>query len=67
MVKQRCPKCGSDNIKLYEEDLPFIKCNDCEYDELATEPLPSDPRKSQREKARYSPYKSGGSRRSQKK
>jgi tRNA(Ile2) C34 agmatinyltransferase TiaS len=58
-----CPRCGSTNIESYE-DLGFIKCKECSYDELAPEPLPHGIRKSQREKGRYSPYKSGGGARS---
>ena len=65
-MKQRCPKCGSDQIEVYD-DLAFIKCKKCGYDELASEPLPYDVRKSQREKAKYSPYKTGGKLRTHKK
>ncbi|MBS3139701.1 hypothetical protein J4479_01720 [Candidatus Woesearchaeota archaeon] len=61
-MNRRCPKCGSDNTELYE-DLAFIKCRNCGYDELTTEPFPYDVRKSQREKGRFTPYKQGGSRR----
>lgn len=45
-MKQRCPKCGSDKITKYEEDLPFIKCNYCGYDQMKPESMPSDKRKS---------------------
>jgi len=62
-MKQLCPKCGSDQIEVYD-DLAFIKCKKCGYDELESEPLPYGVRKSQREKARYSPYKTGGHKRS---
>ena len=65
-MKQRCPKCGSDDITKYEDDLQFIKCNKCGYDELASEPMPSDPRNKNREKTKHSPYKTGGSRRTHK-
>ena len=62
-MKQRCPKCASLNVEVYE-DLAFIKCKKCGYDELGSEPMPYEVKKSQRDKNRYSPYKTGGSRRS---
>jgi predicted nucleic-acid-binding Zn-ribbon protein len=62
-MKQRCPKCGSDNIQIYDGDLPFIKCLKCKYDELDVEPIPSDPRTNQKSKGNFSPYKTGGSKR----
>tara|TARA_Y100000310_G_scaffold345531_1_gene466104 strand:- start:31690 stop:31890 length:201 start_codon:yes stop_codon:yes gene_type:complete len=65
-MKQRCPKCGSDNITKYDPDLTFIKCNACGYDELDSGPMPSDPRNKNREKNKFNPYKSGGPRRSHK-
>ena len=65
-MKQRCPKCGSYNTETYE-DLAFIKCHSCGYNELGSEPLPYDVRKSQREKEKFNPYKQGGSRRVQNK
>ena len=65
-MKQRCPKCGSDQIEIYD-DLALIKCKKCGYDELGSEPLPYDVRKSQREKTKYSPYKTGGKSRTRKK
>ena len=55
-----CPRCGSLKIQVLEaEDLFFVKCRSCGYDELGAEVLPEQ-RTSQREKARYSPYKTGG-------
>jgi predicted nucleic-acid-binding Zn-ribbon protein len=65
-MKQRCPKCGSSEVRLYEGDLPFIMCLKCGYDELDSEPMPSDLRTNQKEKGRFSPYKSGGRGRSRK-
>jgi len=59
-MKQYCPKCGSTEIEVYD-DLAFVKCKKCGYDELSQEP--TEIRKSQKEKGRYSPYKTGGSRR----
>gem|GEM_PF-1780819 len=66
MHQRLCPKCGSANIKVYE-DLSFIKCFNCGYDELDREPLPYGVRKTQREKEKFTPYKQGGSKRTEKK
>jgi DNA-directed RNA polymerase subunit M/transcription elongation factor TFIIS len=59
MSKQFCPKCGSLEVEQYD-DLQFLRCKKCGYDELAGEELPYDVKKSQREKTRYNPYKVGG-------
>jgi predicted nucleic-acid-binding Zn-ribbon protein len=64
-MKKRCPKCGSEEIEMYD-DLAFIKCTKCGYDELGTADFPYGVKKSQKEKGRYSPFKAGGSRRSKK-
>ena len=66
MHKQRCPKCGSTNLMVYDEDLNIIKCNDCGYDELEHEPVSYDIKKNT-QKGNFNPYKTGGSRRAQKK
>lgn len=63
---QTCPKCGSINIKRYD-DLCFIKCNNCGHDDLAPESFPYDVKKSQKAKGKYSPYKTGGKGRTRKK
>ena len=64
-----CPKCKSNNIE-YEtiDGSKFLICNDCGYDEseYLLEVYP-DEKSSQKAKSRYSPYKSGGSRRAVKK
>ena len=62
-MKKNCPKCGSEMVEY--DDLGFVKCEKCGYNELAGEDLPSDPRPS-KVKGRYSPYKTGGSSRSRK-
>ena len=54
-MNRRCPKCGSSQIEVYE-DLAFIKCHNCGYDELKSEPFPYDSKKSLRERARFGPY-----------
>lgn len=54
----KCPKCKSTDVTVHEDEgLSFVTCNSCDYDELE-EFYPSE-RTSQREKARYSPYKAG--------
>jgi|APSaa5957512622_1039677.scaffolds.fasta_scaffold146665_3 predicted nucleic-acid-binding Zn-ribbon protein len=65
-MKQRCPKCGSENIEIYEEDLGFIKCKKCGYDDLEHEPIPYGIKKGQKEKASFTPYKTGGPHRTKK-
>jgi Zn ribbon nucleic-acid-binding protein len=62
---KKCPKCKSSNIKVEESDgISFVTCNVCDYDEL--EEFYPEVRKSQREKAKFSPYKTGGKGRSRK-
>jgi len=58
---KKCPKCGSEDVEVIDEELGFIKCKHCDFDELE-ESYPQD-RNTQREKGKYSPYKSGGARR----
>ncbi|MBS3117076.1 hypothetical protein J4421_05770 [Candidatus Woesearchaeota archaeon] len=57
--RKYCPKCGSFDVELYD-DLEFIHCNKCGYEELDSETFPYGVRKSQREKERFNPYKKGG-------
>ncbi len=64
-MKKKCPKCKSTDITIEDDNgVSFITCNVCDYDEL--EEFYPDERKSQREKGRYSPYKTGGKGRTQK-
>ena len=60
----KCPKCGSKDIDLVDEEMGFIKCNKCDFDELE-DSFPQE-RNTQREKANYTPYKSGGNQRGKK-
>jgi len=68
-MKPICPKCKSTNVTLYEDDgISFLACNVCGYDEL-DELYPAEDvgeKTSQREKGRYTPYKSGGKGRTRK-
>ncbi len=66
MKPRLCPKCGSPNVQVYE-DVGFLRCKSCGYDELERDPLPNGMRNSQREKEKFSPYKTGGAQRSMKK
>ena len=62
-MHKRCPKCKS--LVQVEDKLSFIECQKCGYDELddVDNVFPMQ-KTSQREKAQYSPYKTGGSERS---
>lgn len=54
-----CPKCRSSQVIIHEEDsLSFLQCRKCPYTELEEAVVP-EPRSTQREKTRYSPYKTG--------
>ena len=44
----------------------FIKCNSCGYNELEEDLHSTDERNTQREKAKFNPYKTGGGRRGKK-
>jgi DNA-directed RNA polymerase subunit M/transcription elongation factor TFIIS len=64
-MKKTCPKCGSTKIKIKEYlGNPCIVCERCTYDESDAYDITPEERTSQREKGRYSPYKTGGSKRS---
>ncbi|HIG92902.1 TPA: hypothetical protein HA242_03945 [Candidatus Woesearchaeota archaeon] len=57
-----CPKCKSPGVNItYHNGIPFLHCRHCGYNELAEEDTFPEDRTSQREKGRYSPYKTGGS------
>ncbi len=59
----KCPKCGSKDVEIIDED-GSIKCKHCDFDELE-DSFPQE-RNTQREKANFNPYKSGGTRRGKK-
>lgn len=63
----KCPQCGCTEIKIIlDNSLEFIQCSKCGYDELEADEALPETRTSQKEKGRYSPYKTGGRRRSRK-
>ena len=65
-MKAKCPQCGSSEVKIHRDDIEFITCKSCGYDELVEETF-VEGRTSQREKGRYTPYKAGGKGRTRKK
>ncbi|MBI2572853.1 hypothetical protein HYV86_03260 [Candidatus Woesearchaeota archaeon] len=65
MKPRLCPKCGSPQVEVY--DVGFLRCRQCGYDELEPEPLGYDPRKNQKAKTEFTPYKTGGAKRTIKK
>lgn len=66
-MPKKCPKCGSVEVEVItHNELEFIKCKKCGYDEALYEVTPGQ-RATQREKTRYTPYKTGGGKRVQKK
>ena len=60
-MHKKCPKCNSENIRLVKYlDIKSIKCNNCGFDEAKQYEVFPEQRETQREKARFSPYKKGG-------
>lgn len=59
-----CIECSSENIKAYKYmDEDCYRCSDCGHDSCAElDDVPGE-RSSQRKKGKYSPYKTGGSKR----
>ena len=61
-----CPDCGSDNLEKYKYNkTECFKCKDCGFDICEEFEQTPEERTSQKEKGRYSPYKTGGGKRSQ--
>ncbi len=61
----KCPKCKSENITYYKfMGGECLKCNDCKYDGGEDLELYPEERGSQKAKGGFSPYKTGGGRRS---
>jgi len=65
-MKKKCPQCGSLNIQAHKDDIEFITCKSCGYDELIEETFVEGQRTSQKAKGRYTPYKTGGKGRTRK-
>ena len=63
---KRCPKCNSKDVVIVDEDMEFIKCNHCGFDELEGFDENPEERNTQREKNQFNPYKAGGARRGKK-
>jgi transcription initiation factor TFIIIB Brf1 subunit/transcription initiation factor TFIIB len=58
---KKCPKCGSENIKLVDyAGAKVIVCKKCGYDETEELAITPSQRETQREKRKYSPYRTGG-------
>jgi len=63
-MKKTCPKCSSKNIKTIDYmGAKCIVCNNCGYDESSIYEVYPEQKKSAKEKASYTPYKTGGPRR----
>lgn len=66
--KKNCPKCHSDNIKAVDYlGIKCIICRNCGFDETKQYEVYPEGKTSQKAKARHSPYKAGGPRRTSKK
>ncbi|MAH33526.1 hypothetical protein CL615_03980 [archaeon] len=67
MSSTKCPKCSSGNIKTISYlGIECIICNDCGYDETKQYEVYPEKNKSQKQKGKYTPYKTGGFKRSRK-
>jgi len=53
-------------VAVHKDDIEFLTCKSCGYDELVEETFVGE-RTSQKEKARYTLYKTGGKGRTRKK
>jgi len=67
MKKKKCPECNSEDIRfIKKKKRTFLVCNHCFYDETEESESYPEQRTSQKAKGSYSPYKTGGSRRTNK-
>lgn len=56
-----CKKCGSTKLRHYKyENVDCYECSDCGYDSCEEYENVPESRNSQREKGRYTPYKTSG-------
>ncbi len=70
MKYNKCPVCSSKNFKIGKDDVlgEFIICKNCGFDESSEyDEDYGDERSRQKGKSSFSPYKTGGGRRSAKK
>ncbi len=64
----KCPKCGSDDIKHGKYlDIEIIKCRNCGFDESSVYEVYPEQKTSQKAKGKFNVYQAGGSRRAIKK
>ena len=64
---KNCPKCSSNNVKIINYmGVKCIVCNNCGFDESKQFEVYPEDKKSQKAKNRYTPYKTGGFRRTKK-
>lgn len=62
----KCPKCGSDKAKQVDyQGVKCIVCKECGFDERDELDVYPEQKKSQKAKGEFSPYKTGGQKRTQ--
>ncbi len=67
MKSKTCPKCGSNNIDIERYmDIDCLVCKHCGYNETAQYEIYPEQKGSQKAKGRYTPYKTGGGKRTMK-
>ena len=65
MAEKKCPVCKSTDIKIeIIDDLEFIKCNKCNFNEANDYEVYPEEKSGQKGKAGFTPYKRGGGSRS---
>lgn len=65
MAEKKCPICKSTDIKIeIIDDLEFIKCNKCRFDETEDYEVYPEEKSGQKGKSGFTPYKRGGGSRS---
>ena len=63
-MTKHCPKCGSAKTKTQAYmDINILICEKCGYDESALYEIYPEHKTSQKAKGQFSPYKTGGSKR----
>ena len=66
-MKNKCPVCKSSNIKLVDYiGVKCVLCLDCGFDERKNYEVFPEEKVSQKAKGRYSPYRTGGGKRTRK-